>query len=307
MVKGTIKDGEPILNEKVRGYISLMRPMTMMPAFIAGVVISGFSLVVNGQPLMSNWATLIYIGVTMALLQGGSQAINQSYEEEVEIDKINDKDYRPIPRGILSESEGISIGFLLILFGITRAFTITPIFGLFSVLVAFFGLFYTLPPLRIKRFFLLNNIWQGISRGFLPIIACSSVFGSLLNPVNICWAIVTFIWVVGAQSSKDLLDVKGDRAYGIKTIPVTMGKKGTIQYISLVSTVSYVWLAVFSIKVFPEYFNLLWLTIIPTILIILSLKKEWKIKKLENNAGWVLYYITLALWFFLPVIGYFIL
>ncbi|GAI23830.1 unnamed protein product [marine sediment metagenome] len=118
----------------------------------------------------------ISLGFTLAFLQAGGQVMNQSIAEEVEIDRLNGKTYRPTVDGRIALKQAMITSVILYLAGILLAFRLSPAYGLFSMLITFFAAGYTLPPLRMKKRFLLNNIWQGVARGMLPVVYVSLAF-----------------------------------------------------------------------------------------------------------------------------------
>lgn len=300
-MKLTIKEKYEKSNfPKLRAGIDLIRPMTIVPAFVAGFFISLLAMIYTGHPITENWRMLIYAGVTLAALQGAGQAINQSHEEEIKIDKINGKGkYRPIPLGILSKEDGIGIGIMLLFIGITRGFLINVSFGVAALVIAFFAVFYTFPLIRAKRFLLINNLWQAFSRGFLPIVACWSIFGNPFSLIPVTWGIFAMLFAFSGQVTKDIPDIKGDSEYDIDTIPVKFGKKAVVPYMIVTSVVSYIFLTFIIYKgIIPITFSFLYITLPVTIFMISTTNK--KINKLENNLGWVLFYSNLGLIFLVP-------
>lgn len=294
-------DGEPaLLSERVRGAIDLARPFTLLPPLLAGIFISMVPILLHGGNPIDHWQTLIYVGVTLALLQGAGQCINQSYPEEVKIDKINGKDYRPVPKGILTGQEAMGVGLLLLMFGITRAFTVNKSFGIFAMVLAFFTVFYTLPPVRAKKRPVLNILWLGISRGFLPVVACFAVFNDPFSSVALAWGSLGFVWVTGFNVVKDIPDMEGDKEYDIPSIPVLAGKFGTLIH-TVSFTVVYICLSMYLIGTYlPPVFKIAYITWPFATLIPMSLILELPAPKMENNLSWVLFYVGLALLFLLP-------
>lgn len=303
-MKKAMKDEEEptLLTERLRAYIDLLRPFTLLPPLIAGIFISMTPLLMEGQSILAHWDTLIYVGVTLALLQGAGQVINQSYPEEVEIDKENGKDYRPIPSGKLTVEEGMGLGIILVMFGLLRAFTVNTTFGVLAVVIAFFSIFYTYPPVRAKKRFIFNVLWLGISRGFLPVIACFAIFDGIYTLTPLVWGFIGFIWVSGFNVVKDMPDVKGDRAHDIPSIPVRIGQLGTVMHTIAFACV-FILVSNYSITHYlPLAFSSLRFVWLPATAIPITLYFGFKVPKLENNLSWVLFYSGLALLFLVPPI-----
>jgi len=298
-----IKQGFPNLkriSSKFSSYASLCRPYTILGAFLAGLFLDIlFSrLSVNGLHLFHS----ILVGITLALLQSGGQILNQSIQEEVEIDILNGKTYRPVVNGSISLLEGQILSSLMFIGGVSLAFCLNFNYGIFSLLIAFFAIFYTVPPLRMKKRFLLNNLWQGIARGLLPAVYVSSAYPSF-GFLPVLFGVVIAIWVSGFQASKDFNDLDGDSKFNIKTFPVVLGKEGALKLMSVFGLISFCVLNLFvALKAFPTSFLLLNVLAVPTILILVGLKRNIRVGFAENNIAWVGFYGTLGCFYMIPAL-----
>ncbi len=304
-IKRTVKDCRKpgLIGERIRGFFDLMRPFTILGGLIAGFFLTMLASKVYGVTF--DFSLALFVGVILGLLQGASQALNQSIEEELEIDKITGKAiYRPTGRGIISLREGKIFAIILYVAAITSAFFIEPLFGLFISIIAFFGVFYTIPPIRAKRFFLVSNVWQGIARGMLPIFAVFAIFGNPFTSLSVSLAFVIGVWMVGAQASKDHGDdVKGDLRYGIQTFFVRLPENQALYLMGVFMGTAFVLLTIFtSLNLLPPISLLLLILVIPSVLILYFLKNNCIAPLLENNVGWVSMYLSLALWYILPAI-----
>ena len=304
-IKRTVKDCRKpeFIGERIRGFFDLMRPFTILGGLTAGFFLTMLASKVYGVPF--DFPLALFVGVILGLLQGASQTLNQSIQEELEIDKISGKaKYRPTGRGIISLNEGKIFATILYVAAIACAFFIKPLFGVFISIIAFFGVFYTLPPIRAKRFFLVSNMWQGIARGMLPIFAVFSIFGNPFTSLSVSLASVIGVWMVGAQASKDHGDdVKGDSRYGIQTFFVRLSENQGLYLMGVFMGTAFVLLAIFtSLNLLPPIFLLLLILVIPSVLILYFLKHNCVAHLLENDAGWVSMYLSLALWYILPAI-----
>lgn len=304
-VKKNVKDHRRpvIIGERIRGFVDLMRPFTMVGGLIAGFFLTLLGSKIYGIPF--DFPLALYVGVILGLLQGASQTLNQSIREELEIDKITGKaNYRPTGKGIISLREGKIFATILFVVSIMCAFLIEPLFGVFIGIISFFGVFYTVPPIRAKRFFLVNNMWQGIARGMLPIFAVFSIFGNPFTSFSIVLASVIGVWMIGAQASKDYgSEVKGDSRYGIQTFFVRLSENQGLYLMGVFMGSAFILLTIFTwLNILPQNFLLMLILIIPSVLILYFLKNNCVAPLLENNMGWISMYLTLALWFIIPAI-----
>jgi len=261
------------------GYIQLVRPLTLVTPLMAGVFgvltpVRNFSL--------SHLTTAIYIGLTLALSQACGQCLNQYADAELDA-MLPMKKERPIPSGLITREEALGLSWLLALFAIGRAFTVSVFFGLIVLILIFFAVFYSLAPLSPRKVHpLVNILWMGISRGFLPVFAVLSVYGDLSNAWR--YSIFAFFWCLSLQGSKDISDSEVDREFGIKTLPNTYGIKGFLIYATIVTAIMYFYSSLY----IPSMLILMPLSVIA----LLGLNR--KVEGVENNLGWICYYAGLG-------------
>lgn len=285
---------------KIRAFSDMLRPFTTLAAFISGIfIVLLYSAYYNIGFSIKN---ALFAGIILAMLQGVGQAMNQSIREEVEIDKLNGKTYRPTVVGIISLTEGKIFAISLTIIAVASAYYFDPGFGLWTLVLAFFAIFYTTPPLRIKKRFLINNIWQGFSRGFLPWLTVWSLSGRY-DFLPFALGIVVGIWMVGYQTTKDFGDISGDKKYDVKTIPAVYGIEASIVFIALMGALAFVFLILFAISgIIPLQYLLLLILIIPSTLIIKELRTLKVSPLIENNRAWGLMYATLGMFYILPAL-----
>lgn len=282
---------------KLADFFALCRPFTLLGAWMAGFFLD----ILFSKPNIDFLHSFL-VGMVLALLQAGGQACNQSLREEVEIDKINKKLYRPTVSGRMSLNEAKVISAFLFLAGISLAFLMNLNYGLFSVLIAFFAVAYTTPPFRMKKHFFLNNLWQGIARGFLPALYVASAYPEYTR-LAVPYGLILLSWVTFFQGSKDITDIKGDQAYNIKTLPVVLGKQGALKFMMIGGIFSYLALICFCLLSILPYRFLALVSLFPlSCIIVYSLKREIKSSLFENSLGWICFYSNLALFYVLPVL-----
>lgn len=284
MQKG-ITEGYPRLRKRfgnIAAYIQLVRPFTLLAPLLAGVL----GVLATTSLSFEHLLTAIYVGVTLALAQAAGQVINQY--ADVELDKII-KPYRPLPSGLLTREEALGIALLLMLISIARAFTISTTFGLLTLTMIFFAVFYSLSPFSPRRIHaILNVLWMAISRGFLPVIAVWSIHGTFEKTLP--YAFLAFIWVLAFQSTKDIEDVEGDRKFNIKTMVTCFGTK-RLKYWMITCLTIYV--------ISTIYFNLKIMLLLVPIGLSSAFLTGKKSNITENTISWTLFYIGLAVLYLL--------
>ena len=280
------------MNEKIRGYIELLRPFTLLAPIIVSSSIMIASLIYSGgtdATFLTIVLTVIPASLCFALLNGASNALNQAtdYKE----DKLS-KPYRPIPKGILSRKEAQNISFLLYIFAMLLSLAINVTFSLLVLFIAFFSITYSLPP-RMKKFLFINQLWVAIPRGFLGVLASWSVFANPFQNLPLAIGTISALFLFGGTTTKDILDADADKQSGTKTLVNVLGLKKA-SFISLLFMGS-----AFALIVPLIMFNIIEFYLLPlALLIILSFFIFWfmlhshKNEKCENTSAWTLMYAT---------------
>lgn len=283
------ESGYPRLREKFgrfAGYLQLIRPFTLLAPLMAGII--GVLTPVKGVT-WDHLVTGVYAGITLALTQGCGQTLNQYADSD--LDKVV-KPYRPIPSGLVSREEALGVSWLLAIVSIGRSFVLGNFFALVVLTLLFFAVFYSIAPFSPRKVNPWINVWwMAFSRGFLPVLAVYSVYGVLGNAF--AYAILGFLWVYGLQSTKDIEDVEGDYEYGIKTIPTEYG----VDMVYKVAIVCLVLYTVFALGYKPY---MVLLTPVGVLAIVLGRRKSGLT---ENNYGWTLFYMGLAMFYLLGFAG----
>ena len=209
--------------------VELLKPITWfapMWAFACGVVSSG-------QPASGQWP-VIAAGVLLAgpLVCATSQAANDWFDRHV--DAINEPD-RPIPSGRIPGRWGLYLAAGWTALSLAVAVSLGPwVFG-----AALFGLalawIYSAPPVRLKK----NGWWGNSACGLcyegLPWFTGAAVMASALPDTRII--VIALLYAIGAHGIMTLNDFKsieGDRAMGLRSIPVQMGERNAAIFACLV-------------------------------------------------------------------------
>ena len=210
-------------------YVRLARPFTLIaPALgmasggIVGYFAEGDKFARNGAAFLK---VLLLGTLAAALLNAASNALNQIFD--LDIDRIN-KPGRVLCKGDVSTlGAGIFAGVTgaLALMLATVVCTLTNHWGTLALFVAaaVFSVAYSVPPLRMKARGWWANMTVALPRGTLLKVAGWSLAQSVLSIEAWYIGLIMGLFLMGATTTKDFADVRGDAAYGVKTLPVIHG------------------------------------------------------------------------------------
>ena len=202
----------------------LARPFTLVAPALG--MLTGSVIALGAAPAvpLTTWvAVRIVLGTLMAaVLNAASNTLNQV--TDLEADRVN-KPGRPIPSGRVTEGEAIRLAGWLYVAAFLLAAAVGPQCTLLAGTAAVLTVLYSAPPFRLKAIPYLANVVIAIPRGLLLKVAgwtCVRDFGRL-EP----WYIgaIFALFLLGATTTKDFADVRGDTAAGFRTLPVVHGPK----------------------------------------------------------------------------------
>ena len=283
--------GEVVIH-KIRVYLELLRPFTLLAPLIVSSSVMIASLVNSGTTGLSSvsilW-TILSASFCFALLNGASNVLNQATDWK---EDALSKPYRPIPKGIITAKEAYKVSFFLYTVALLLSLVVNILFSFFVFLIAFFSITYSLPP-RMKKFLFLNQLWVALPRGFFGIVGSWSVFGNPFEPLPLAIGCVAALFLFGGTATKDILDAEADRTVGTKTLVNVFGVK-TAAFFSLVFMTG-----AFGLIIPLVYFHIIHYTLLPLAFLgILSVLIGWlmfhkhKNTKCENTSAWTLMYAT---------------
>ena len=228
----------------MRQYIEHARPFTLLPPLLG--IISGavcaWGSAHNPDPSRSVTASVI---LTVALgslcasfLNAASNAINQIYD--LEIDRIN-KPHRPLITGALSLRRAWIFTWVMYALAIAPTWLVVvypyttwtskfvaplPAHECFFIYIAgmIFTFIYSAPAFgRTKRHAILANVTIAIPRGCLLKVAGWTMVARAWSAEPWFIGAIFMFFLLGAASTKDFSDMKGDLAGGCRTLPIRYG------------------------------------------------------------------------------------
>lgn len=243
--------------ERARLYVRLARPFTLLPPLL-GVVSGAITAwgsssnpqVLAGEP--ARWTgsifRMILLGsICAGLLNAASNAINQVYD--VENDRLN-KPQRPLVSGALPIRSGWRYALVLYAVAVLPTWLVVPhpSASLLDRLLAplarhecffiyltgmLFTFVYSAPAFgRTKAHPFLANLTIAIPRGCLLKVAGWSMVASVMHLEPWFIGFIFFLFLLGASSTKDFSDMRGDLAAGCRTLPLQYGVARAARWIA---------------------------------------------------------------------------
>jgi 4-hydroxybenzoate polyprenyltransferase len=206
-------------------YITLTRPFTLLAPTIG--FLSGAAIAARGFP-----PAAAFVGAaSAAILNAASNIINQYFD--LEIDRIN-KPKRPLPAGRISIRAAWIVTILLYIASFVTAALVNVQFLVIVLLTAFVTYAYSGPPFRTKRWGILANLTIALPRGCLLMVA-----GWTAARPDTMWTaepwfigMIFGLYVLGAATTKDFSDMKGDAEGGCRTLPIVYGVRTSAKIIA---------------------------------------------------------------------------
>jgi chlorophyll synthase len=222
----TVVSTRPAPVPALRDVIELIKPITWFPpmwAFMCGAVSSGTNILDSG--LDGRWLFVLG-GVLLAgpLVCGTSQAVNDWFDRHV--DAINEPG-RPIPSGRIAGHWGLYIALAATLLSALIGWSLGPIVFVAALAGLALAWAYSAPPFRFKTSGWTGPAVVGLTYEGLSWFTGATVMLGALPPVEVI--IVLVLYSVGAHGIMTLNDfkaVEGDRATGLKSLPVVLGVAG---------------------------------------------------------------------------------
>lgn len=283
--------GEAVVR-KLRVYLKLLRPFTLLAPLIVSSSIIVASLVYSGSAdltFVSILWTILSASICFALLNGASNVLNQATDWKE--DSLS-KPYRPIPQAIVSPKQAYRFSLFLYMIAMLLSCSVNILFFLFVLIIAFFSMTYSIKP-RMKKYLFLNQLWVAIPRGFFGIIGSWSVFGDPFSPLPLSIGCIAALFLFGGTTTKDILDAEADKTVGTKTMVNVFGLK-TASIVSLIIMTGAFCLVlplVYFHMIPTEVFPLAALSLLGIVIGWLMLNKQ-KNATYENTLSWIVMYAT---------------
>lgn len=279
-----------------RDYLSLARPGTLVGPALAGFLLPIAAGVHGGlsasEVLTAEWWRILLAMTALAGANFQSNLLNQAWDVA---EDTRNKPNRPIPAGRLTRDQVLGLAGLVSIFVLFVAFLVGQTFLGLILLITAAAYAYSAPPIRTKTRLHWNNLAIATPRGALGVLAAWSVAGSILDPAILALAFILAVLTFGANGSKDLGDIEGDRAAGVRNWATEYGRKATLWmiYVFVFLTGIYTY-AFVQLRMLPFGMSAFSIAAFVGALAIARMKAD-SIGKGGNHPSWTVFYFLLAL------------
>jgi len=201
---------------------------------------------------------------TALFLEASTFALNDYYD--LEIDKKNKRDDRPLVRGDLSPKTALYLFTVFFPLGIVCSYFVNLTCFIIAIVTALFAILY---DAYLKKIKLLGNFFIAYVMAIPFIFGGAAVFKENtfvinLSPAIFIVALIAFLAGAGREIMKDVMDFKGDKEEGVKSFPKYIGIKKS-NFIAALFYISAILLSFlpFFIEIFDFYYlNYYYLTVV---------------------------------------------
>lgn len=279
--------------ERIKGYVSLTRPGTLVAPAAAGFLLP-LAALAHFDRLGEFWAYAPWIASSMFVLAGCNLASNIGNQISDTVEDAISHPNRPIVSGAVDRESAIGVMGIAYGIALVLGFTISYTYGLLVALILLCAWLYSFQPFRLKKILHLNQIAIASPRGGLGVLAAWSVIASPLDPFILFFALAVAVFVFGANSTKDFSDAEGDKKAGVRNWVTIYGEKQTCYLITVFSWLSVIIL--FAGELYGVYpisiFDLVGMSFIIVCLFTILING-----KIKARTKWGLFYALLASYF----------
>jgi 4-hydroxybenzoate polyprenyltransferase len=204
------------MTSRALALIRTMRPMTWVSVIVT--ILAGMMIALQRIPPIHE---IVFIAVLLPVFVLGYANSLNAYTD-YKIDEITRPD-RAIPRGILKKETVLYFSAFLFVGGLLLSVLFLDLTrSLFVIAGLILATTYSIQPTRIKARGVAAPIAIAVGYVLIPLVGGFDIYSSLNSHVMII-AIILTAQTAGASISKDFIDLTGDNALHVDTIPLMVG------------------------------------------------------------------------------------
>lgn len=200
------------LVQKAQGVLQIFRPE--LPAAAGVCILLGEVLALGAVPPLP----ALGLGFACGFLLSGSALITNDYFD-LEVDRIN-APQRPLPAGILTPAEVMTLGLIAALLGLAAAAAFGPLALGLSLIIWLLGFLYNW---RLKAAGLWGNLIVATSVGITFVLGGMAV-GKPWSATVWTFALIVLVFDLAEEIAGDAMDVEGDRQRASRSIALVYGR-----------------------------------------------------------------------------------
>jgi geranylgeranylglycerol-phosphate geranylgeranyltransferase len=209
--------------KKLKAVWELMRLEHGVMIFIAIFIGSIIALKVFGYEGFPPADKLILTFFTALFLEASTFALNDYYD--IEIDKKNKRNDRPLVRGDLNPKTALLLFFIFFPLGILCSFFVNYTCFVIALITALFAILY---DVKLKKIKLLGNFYIAYVMAIPFIFGGAAVLKESNFSLDVPYvifliALIAFLTGSGREIMKDVMDFSGDKEEGVKSFPLYIG------------------------------------------------------------------------------------
>jgi len=206
--------------KKIKAIWQLMRLEHGIMIFIA--ILIGGIIALEGKQLPS-WDKLFLTFFTALLLETSTFALNDYYD--LEIDRYNKRQDRPLVRGDLQPRTALTLFYILFPLGLICSFLVNITCFIIALVTAILAILY---DTKMKKIKLIGNFYIAYVMAIPFVFGGAAVLPSnivslTISPVIYIIAFIAFLTGMGREIMKDVMDFEGDQKKGVKSFPTYIG------------------------------------------------------------------------------------
>ena len=203
---------------RLHGVAQLMR-LERAASAAAGVLVTG---VIVKDLTAFQWS---YVVACLAVFFSASANFALNDIHDVESDRVNNRQDRPLAAGTLSPSVALGVTLASSIIALILAFQLRPVPRAMILLGLPVSLGYNL---YMKRYLVFKNLFTGLANVGVVLLG-ALVTDTTIEPLAIYIAAVGFFFSLSYEIMLDIADVEGDKAMGVETIPSRFGGRNAAQ------------------------------------------------------------------------------
>jgi len=199
------------------------------------------SVITKGLPSINKFLFAILTGI---FLEAAAFSLNDYFD--LEIDKKNERNDRPLVRGDLKPSTAVLIYAIFLPAGMVASMMINNACFIIALINAIFA---TLYDIKLKEIKIVGNFYIAFTMAIPFIFGAAAVSK---NVPSIIWTIflIAFLAGAGREIMKDVMDFEGDALKNIKSFPSYFGKEAA----NLIASIFFI-LSV-ALSIIPFFINI---------------------------------------------------